>query len=322
MRLNAFFTGVKVATTPKITPEATDDVISADTRPEAASPSATAPGIDLAERIPSNASSPRKPARKRFDDVFQPFFQKAHVSLAAWNRHLDTKDIPASCNALDEALQAHDQQGSADGSHDARKTELRSLKAVRRGPFSVIPTVKDIVPLIQGSLERPVDLTGSRNGKTDTDPMRLLKFLPIKALQYFEDVRPPYRGTFSKQPPPKSQLRFGRNPFEKSLPEVNYEYDSEAEWEHPEEGEDLDVESEDDAESEDDGEMAEFLDDADADSKLPDGNRRRVTTGDLQPFCSGLQWEDVRGKPHVAEGAPVMQDFSFGKFKMELLHGG
>ncbi len=56
-----------------------------------------------------------------------------------------------------------------------------------------------------------------------------------KHLQFFEDERPPYKGTWSK----RSTEVTGRRPFGKDK-RLDYDYDSEAEWEEEEPGEDLD----------------------------------------------------------------------------------
>ena len=57
----------------------------------------------------------------------------------------------------------------------------------------------------------------------------------FKFLKFFEDYRPPYRGTWSKA---KSKLVSGRRSFGKDNTYLNYEVDSEAEWEEEEEVED------------------------------------------------------------------------------------
>jgi chromatin assembly factor 1 subunit A len=68
----------------------------------------------------------------------------------------------------------------------------------------------------------------------------------LKFLKFFEDYRPPYHGTWSK---PKSKLVSGRHPFGKDESHLNYEVDSEAEWEEEaEDGEDLDSVAKDDEE--------------------------------------------------------------------------
>lgn len=58
-----------------------------------------------------------------------------------------------------------------------------------------------------------------------------IKSLKIKFLQFYEDVRPAYYGTWSKAYSGKNIVN-GRNPFAKDTQVLNYDYDSEAEWDH------------------------------------------------------------------------------------------
>ena len=66
-----------------------------------------------------------------------------------------------------------------------------------------------------------------------------------KFLGFHEDIRPPYHGTWSK---PASSVVTGRNPFGKDTQFLDYEVDSEAEWEEEDEdqGEDCDDDGVDD----------------------------------------------------------------------------
>lgn len=57
----------------------------------------------------------------------------------------------------------------------------------------------------------------------------------VKVLQFKEDYRPPYYGTFRQ----RSRLITGRRPFTKDPSLRNYEIDSGEEWEEPEDGESL-----------------------------------------------------------------------------------
>ncbi|KAI8375893.1 chromatin assembly factor 1 subunit A-domain-containing protein [Blakeslea trispora] len=59
--------------------------------------------------------------------------------------------------------------------------------------------------------------------------------LRMKLLQFMENVRPAYFGTFSH----KSRVVHGRHPFGRETDVLNYEHDSEAEWEPEGEGEDI-----------------------------------------------------------------------------------
>ncbi|KAL7320499.1 hypothetical protein PS15m_000385 [Mucor circinelloides] len=59
--------------------------------------------------------------------------------------------------------------------------------------------------------------------------------LRMKLLQFKEDVRPAYYGTFTK----KSSIVSGRRPFSQDVDKLDYDVDSEAEWEPEGEGEDI-----------------------------------------------------------------------------------
>jgi chromatin assembly factor 1 subunit A len=62
------------------------------------------------------------------------------------------------------------------------------------------------------------------------------KFYKIKHLQFHQNVRPPYRGTWTK----KSRVLSGRKPFNKDSQFFDYEVDSDEEWEEGGPGESLD----------------------------------------------------------------------------------
>jgi len=73
-----------------------------------------------------------------------------------------------------------------------------------------------------------------------------------KFLRFHEDCRPPYHGTWSKS----SSIVKGNNPFGKDTEHLDYDYDSEAEWEEGDEetGEDLENDMGDDDEEKDEEE--------------------------------------------------------------------
>ncbi|OAX80261.1 hypothetical protein ACJ72_05410 [Emergomyces africanus] len=138
---------------------------------------------------------------------------------------------------------------------------------------------------MQDAASNTIDLTGDEKTQNSGN---LLKRISMKVLKFSEDVRPPYQGTFTKRLPEQQARSLCRNPFGRMVPDFNYDYDSEAEWEEPEEGEDLDSEGDEETSEDGDGEMEDFLDDGDDDTL---GGRRRVIIGDLEPVCSGIHWE-------------------------------
>ncbi|KAL4788471.1 chromatin assembly factor 1 subunit A-domain-containing protein [Aspergillus varians] len=123
-----------------------------------------------------------------------------------------------------------------------------------------------------------------------------LKQVRMKSLKFGEDVRPPYQGTYTKHLPTETASKLMRNPFRRELPDVNYDYDSEVEWEDAEEGEELDSEEEEEGSEEGDEDMDGFLDDED--DHLANG-KRRLLVGDLEPVCTGIKWQDQGPYPEL-----------------------
>lgn len=116
---------------------------------------------------------------------------------------------------------------------------------------------------------------------------QMFKSVLVKSLKFHEDVRPPYIGTYSNQPI-HGKAKLARNPLRKDLPNVDYDYDSEAEWVEDEEGEDL--QSDDEEDDVDDAEDIDgFLDDENDENPH---SRQFDLTGDLVPISTGLCWED------------------------------
>ena len=154
-------------------------------------------------------------------------------------------------------------------------------------------TVKDIITRINRSAQQPMELTGS-NFEQVVKPVEMLGSISIKYLRFAEDVRPPYIGTYTKFPSDHAIRKLCKNPFIRALPETNYDYDSEAEWEEPGEGEDLGSEGEEEVnEDEEDDDMEGFLDDEEGgDATRTPNQKRRPILGDLEPSCTGLCWED------------------------------
>ena len=166
-----------------------------------------------------------------------------------------------------------------------------SASAGRVNRYTAPPSVKNLVSQLQGSASHPVDLTVTM-GKRKRSPLQALQSLPIKYLKFQEDVRPAWKGTFTKTPERGGLRKLSLNPFLRSMPLVNYDYDSEAEWEEPEEGEELGSEDEEEGED-DEGDMEGFLDDEE------DGNapKRKQILGDMEPVYTSMHWES--SSPHT-----------------------
>ncbi|NWW39999.1 CAF1A factor, partial [Panurus biarmicus] len=164
---------------------------------------------------------------------FAPFEIKENMVLAPLCRvALDPDDL----EQLDKLLHAQDGELSF----------LRDLK--RRKPRKTGPTlVSDSSDSVNS------DVVVVDNCQPDAVPERE-KFGRMKLLQFSENHRPAYWGTWNKRTP----LIRARNPWSKDTKLLDYEVDSDEEWEEEEPGESLSHSEEDDEEEgededEDDG---------------------------------------------------------------------
>ncbi|KAL7753402.1 hypothetical protein RI367_001177 [Sorochytrium milnesiophthora] len=149
-----------------------------------------------------------------FDAVFRPFVMRKDVTLADSNRFLP--DAPATWT-LQELCQ--------DGTTVSKQEILASLRALGcKRPGRPVEKVR--IPAFEAEVH-----------------------MPMKLLQFAEDHRPPYWGTWSKD----SIFVTGHHPLAKDAA-LDYEYDSEAEWEEEGEGDEIKSDDEEDADDEDDDE--------------------------------------------------------------------
>lgn len=172
------------------------------------------------------------------------------------------------------------------------------------------PSVRDIVSRIADSdAGASQDAPAQTAVQTGRQAMTELRNVPLKCIYFSVDVRPPYIGTYTKIAGAEGS-RLARNPFDRKRNDTNYDEDSEAEWEEPEDGEEIGSDAESDAESTaETDDMDGFLDDEEAEG----GAKRRFLVGDMEPVCSGLCWEDSVGRKETS--------LSMREFKLSLLLG-
>jgi chromatin assembly factor 1 subunit A len=241
-----------------------------------------------------------------YERTFAPFHIKPHVTMAPRNRwRKGGRAIEESLKMIDECLKIQNNPNRPARATAPTISELRCILPSKRPVqgTTLRYTVKEIMAkLIEstrtlGTGQNQVKISSSsRHTKRHYGPLEteLFKSVPMKCLKFYDDARPPYRGTLTKQPPAADIMRFlSRNPNHRKLSNINYDYDSEAEWDPEEEGEDLDSEGEQEDVSDDDADdMEEFLDDEDAPEASGAVNKRRPVLSDLVPVCSGLCWGD------------------------------
>ena len=242
-----------------------------------------------------------------YGKFFPPFFLHPNTELAPTNRLSSRKAKPDIATALLEPLSADTWSKSAPDKsqsfHD--KFNFRRLATTSsRRPKSV----RSIVDQIQGSSNAPIDLTG------DNHPVHLESLLDgvsLKVFSFREDVRPGYRGTYTRPVSPRSKLSLCRRPSARKLPDTDYDYDSEAEWEPPDEGDD-DVDAIDDesGSEEEEEDMEDFLDDEE------DVGKRRLVVGNMDPVCSGLCWQGETKRTCTMSGP-----FNMKELEMEIISG-
>lgn len=246
------------------------------------------PSSGVAPKESSNGAANEDTAKTTSDyyRIFPEFFLQSHTVVAPPHRfQRDSDALEIMRQKVDESLKNND------GSQEPlvfRPSELFRMIPYKRRRGRQATTVKDILLQLQ-------HMGSSGEGATTVEPppgqrpQDLLNKVRMKSLRFGEDVRPPYQGTFTRNVPETSAKKLSRNPFSRNLPETNYDYESEAEWEEPEEGEDLDSEEEEEMSDDGEDDMDEFLDD---DDDQPVDGKRRLIVGDLEPQSSGLRWQE------------------------------
>lgn len=301
MRLNAFFSKPKGAAEP--TGNAMVELIQESCIGQ------TSLSSDTVETIANApAPSPQKAivqnAQSDYERVFLPFSLPPTGILAPLNAFHSTPEDLAAAQARLDNIVAHKEVEMEPVTIET----LRSIFPKRRRGLQTT-TMAEIVDSINGSADHPIDLTEAPNAK----PMDLLKQVSMKYLHFGEDVRPPYYGTYTKHHDPDQECKVARNPTFRGLADLNYDYDSEAEWEEPGEGEDLDSEGEEDLEEDGEEELDGFLDDED-DPEV----KRRLLNGDQEPVSTGLCWEDTRGVSRLNDGSGAIST-EFKEFRIGFL---
>lgn len=307
LRLNAFFVQPSM---PNSTPSASPTRNTASPSSSRRSSIADIKEMEKPrERSRSVSVTPQKALLPDYERQFPPFFLQSHTVLAPYSRlSRDGKGLTYAQKKIDEAL---GQTGGINGPFNAYDLLHMSPRSRRRAPR--VHAVKDVIARIHGSAANPIDLTESQSRRATQKPTDLLKSTPMKYLKFFEDYRPPYTGTFTKITDHRVMSKLSRWPFSRELPDTNYDYDSEAEWEEPGEGEELDSEGEEEVgEDEEENDMEGFLDDEN------DAVRKRPLLGDLEPTCSGICWEDLENEESKLANLDVLD---LSHFKLDVLMG-
>lgn len=264
----------------------------------------------LAAGASPGASTPRKPVLSHYEKTFPEFFVHADVTLAKVNRfERDEEGIISTQNAIDGYMSGDRSPGRV-RPFDATSLFHLTSSNVRRGKYPM--PVRDIMTEFSGAYSRVIDLTTDSQNSQIKRMRELLRKVPVKIIMHAEDVRPPYRGTYTSRPV-NGMAKLARNPWRKELPDKNYDYDSEAEWIEDEDAEDCMSDGEEEEDVEDGEDMEGFLDDEN--DELANG-RRTATHGnnDLEPISTGLCWEDKHKRSANVKMMPYRMEIILGKF--------
>ncbi|KAL3292757.1 chromatin assembly factor 1 subunit a [Colletotrichum asianum] len=270
-KLMSFFTPKKAPVTPK------------KESPAAAVKTESPAKASAAESTPVPV---KKEEKSEYEKRFKPFFVHETVRMAKNPFEMDEEAHAAKSQILDEYI-------------DGKRTMAESSKfnpvEIFQLPCRPAPRGR-IYPPVRYTMEKMQKLTQTAEGASEEDRKAItketadaLRKIPVKTLRFWQDVRPPYKGTVTLRPYQAGKdgmRRLARNPTLRGLVPVNYDHDSEAEWES--EGEDVDIDDDDEEDLDGDGEdMDEFLDDSE-----DNGPARFVSANGLEPVSTGVCWED------------------------------
>ncbi|OHW98204.1 chromatin assembly factor 1 subunit a [Colletotrichum incanum] len=234
----------------------------------------------------SATTAVKKEEQSEYEKRFKPFYVHSTVRLAQNPFEMDQEVHEAKTKILGEYFNGKREPAQV-GKFDPVDIFQLPSRPAERGR---------IYPPVRHTIEKMLKLTQKAEGVSEEDKKAVMKettdalrHIPVKTLRFYQDVRPPYRGTVTLKPyqAGKSGMRrLARKPTLRNQLPLNYEHDSEAEWES--EGEDVDIEDEDEEDLDDgDGDMDEFLDDSE-----DNGPARFVSANGLEPESTGLCWED------------------------------
>ena len=249
-----------------------------------------------------------------YEKAFPPFFIHPHVTLAPILRHdIDRERAEAAMQEIQKANESR-----AKSTEDVATYQQRTFRNVpvlgkRQKRYLMPPLTRDLISQVRGSPSNPVDLTSTEGASLP--PLEELRSLPFKYLKYREDVRPPWKGTYTKKLHSQSFIKLCRNPFTKVLPKESYEYDSEAEWDEPEEGEELGTEDEEEGD-EDDEDMEGFVDDTEVDGSP---HKKRQLLGDMEPIYTPMLWENSLSNLHTQPIPYGQSTLNLVPFQMDTL---
>ncbi|PRQ73813.1 hypothetical protein AAT19DRAFT_15380 [Rhodotorula toruloides] len=206
------------------------------------------------------SSSPAKSSSTSdFDRVFHPFTVRECVTVAPVNRFLhDGKKVDVKINSMPELAK------------DAALAPLTTSHRYRTHTHNLYPSPPYIV---RDTVQRINDASLTTQDTSELyDLLNDRSKIKVKLLKFHEDLRPGYVGTWTKT----SVMVGARNPLGRETFHLNYDVDSEAEWEEEPDDPDAEDIGSDGGEDDVDGEAGE---NSDADSWLAEDDEIEYEEG-------------------------------------------
>ncbi|PBP16356.1 chromatin assembly factor 1 subunit A [Diplocarpon rosae] len=281
MKLGNFFT-IPKDTRPRATSVDSKARISTSPAPQS---SALSVAVASPMKTPSKPATPKTP----YERLFMDFYVNAGVTVAPINQFERDDEAKKAAESTIDAYILGSRSPGRQRTFDASSLFHVSFRASRSRGRRYTPVRELMSEASNSDSSKHIDLTIDSQNSQIKRTHDLLTMIPMKFLQFQEDVRPPYRGTYTSRPV-TGMKKLARNPLRRDLPDTNYDYDSEAEWVEDEDAEDLKSEGDEEEELDDDEDMDGFLDDENDETASA---RRLILQGDLEPISTGLCWENT-----------------------------
>ncbi|KXJ93285.1 chromatin assembly factor 1 subunit A-domain-containing protein [Microdochium bolleyi] len=258
----------------------------------ASTPDTPVPVSEVSASPSAAKTEPAIPQLSTYNRTFQPFFIKHDVTLAPPPFHMDNDTKDAKSVILDDFIYNKRGPPAVLPFNPSETFQVHDL-LVPRG--AVPQSVKEIMEAANNVQIK----SESQTANELQNAQQQLNRITMKALKFYEDVRPPYIGTITTPLLTSALRRLSRRPTGRSLNMLNYDYDSEAEWQD-DDGEDLMSEDEEE-ELDGEDELDDFLDDSDDVMPLA----RPAFRGELEPTIVGICFEEKKG----VAASPALENF-------------
>lgn len=230
------------------------------------SPKRNGGGASASETVQEQTPDPLEQGPSAYDSYFQPFFTKT-ATVA------DHRPPRSSFSALDELI-------------STKKSKEPTFASFLKGGYRPRDSLT----------HKASDVTQTMNlGLTD-DSQELFQQVPQKYIQFYENVKPPYHGTFSLTVKDVDADLLA-DPFAKVPGAFNYDYDSDLEefGDEDEEGEEIgDDDEDDDEDDEDSSEIDEFVEKDNENSSQVSNSKRKIL-GPLLPETRNIMQTPAEG---------------------------